>query len=173
MSKATIAQPVVCGVYLLFKDRKLTYVGKSVDCYGRINAHRVNGREFDYATVAACPEADMGWVEAALIAAMEPVGNRAGKAKPVVLPTLRELAPRPVHPSAPEDPMMSANMNAANRYCAAFGLQGALKPAIASGELRAMKDGRTWAILWGDLKTWCEAKQNARFGGLAANGKEG
>lgn len=102
-----MSQPVVCGVYSLFAQHKLVYVGKSTNCYKRIADHRTNGRVFDYALVTAVPEADAAWVEAALIAAMEPVQNRAGKvrevAAPVALPTplfARTLAPLLPKPDA-------------------------------------------------------------------------
>ncbi|PIB91317.1 GIY-YIG nuclease family protein [Caulobacter sp. FWC2] len=73
--------PVVSGVYCLFKDHKLVYVGKSRSVYARIDEHRTKGRVFDYATVMPCPEHDMGWVEQSLIEAMQPAQNRSGKTK--------------------------------------------------------------------------------------------
>ena len=39
MAEPAIPMPVVSGVYFLFKDRELTYTGKSRNVYGRINEH--------------------------------------------------------------------------------------------------------------------------------------
>jgi hypothetical protein len=72
--------PVVTGVYFLFRKGALEYIGRSKNCYARIEEHRRNGREFDYASVMALPEADMAWVEAELIRAMETRKNRTGTA---------------------------------------------------------------------------------------------
>ncbi len=90
--------PVVPGVYCLFKDRKLVYVGKSRSIYARIDEHRTKGRVFDYATVMPCPEHDMGWVEQSLIESMQPSENRSGKAKAekVIHQTIVNKPPRDV-----------------------------------------------------------------------------
>src|SRR6478752_4203576 len=70
--------PVVSGVYFLFRGHRLEYIGRSKNCYARIDEHRRNGREFDYATVMAVPEADTAWIEAELIRALDSRKNRAG-----------------------------------------------------------------------------------------------
>src|SRR4051812_34569649 len=70
--------PVVSGVYLLFRSHRLEYIGRSKNCYARIEGHRRNGREFDYASVMALPEADMAWIEAELIRSLDARKNRAG-----------------------------------------------------------------------------------------------
>lgn len=159
-----VPHPVVSGVYMLFKDRRLIYVGKSVDVYGRINTHRVNGREFDYATVSACPEADMGWVESAMIAAMEPVQNRAGKAASrVTAPHPLDIVPAATGRPVPTDPLAALSYAAANDHARTYRLQGAMKEALASGELKSVRNGKSWIILWGDLSAWLQAKQRERF----------
>lgn len=70
--------PVVTGVYLLFLRCRLEYIGRSKNCYARIEEHRRNGREFDYASVMALPEADMTWIEAELIRSLDARKNRSG-----------------------------------------------------------------------------------------------
>lgn len=65
------------GVYLLFTEKVLTYVGRSVSCDKRIATHRSNGRVFDFSIVAECSPETSVWVEAQLIARLAPKQNKA------------------------------------------------------------------------------------------------
>lgn len=165
--------PVVCGVYSLFKGRRLVYVGKSTNCYARIAGHRTNGREFDYALVTSCPEADIAWVEAALIAAWEPQQNRAGKAgapgRPLALP-VRHLHPVEDKPAyaLPTDPLMLVAMGRAQAYATQYRLSGRFKEAVQAGELPVVDQGfraggRRRFVTVRDLREWCEGQQRARL----------
>lgn len=174
---STIPHPVVSGVYFLFKDRELTYTGKSQDVYGRINAHRTNGRPFDYALVGACPLHDAGWVEAALIRSFQPKENKVGKGKatqpdvskprvPTGLLRARErgiipLAPKPARDALPSDPDMIIPLSKAQAYAKNFGLVSAVKPAVEDGTIPSYLNGRSRMMRVGDVKTWC--KENVRL----------
>ena len=79
-------RPIVSGVYMLFQEHNLVYVGKSQDSYARISEHRANGRVFDYALISSCPASDMGWIESALIKAFQPQQNSSLKG-PKALPS--------------------------------------------------------------------------------------
>ena len=148
--------PVVSGCYILFKDRVLTYVGKSRDVYGRIDAHRTNGRAFDYATVVACPESDAGWIEAALIRGMRPPENKALQPKQE---KRRELIPleKPKTDVLPADDDMVVSRPRAIDYARHYKLSSTLLNAsIASGELPSAVRNRSVLIKAGDLRAWCK-----------------
>lgn len=66
------------GVYFLFLRKRLVYIGRSNNPYERIKKHRMNGRPFDDYVVAHCEPGQSQWMEAALIKALAPTGNRAG-----------------------------------------------------------------------------------------------
>jgi hypothetical protein len=66
------------GVYLLFRKRRLVYVGRSKNPPKRVDAHRRNGRAFDYSLTVNCPAEDVAWIERALIAALNPPQNSLG-----------------------------------------------------------------------------------------------
>lgn len=89
-------QPPVNGVYFLFDRQRLTYVGRSRNCAQRVIEHRRNGRPFDAHYIMAVPNNETGWVEMALIKALEPKQNRHGKERvkpgPVVVgpPTIKQ-----------------------------------------------------------------------------------
>lgn len=160
-------QPVVSGCYFLFLDRALVYVGKSRDVYGRINAHRVNGRKFDYALVSACPEHDMAWVEAALIKAFDPADNSTHKVKkkPGGPPSefrqlqLRPLPQLPGTDELPGDPNMVVPKRKALAYAKCFAKAPALAAAIADGSVAHSRPGGVGPIYIrvGDIKTFCGA----------------
>lgn len=84
INRRNLDAPVVRGIYFLFREGALVYVGKSSDVYKRVRAHRANGREFDFASVMLVQDAHLGWVEKAVITAMRPpantkhAGNRKG-----------------------------------------------------------------------------------------------
>lgn len=175
-----MTKPVVCGVYCLFLKHELIYVGKSRDAYARIGTHRANGREFDYATVATCPESDLAWIEAAMIKAMEPVKNRAGKAmvKAVAAANgaapepeiIREVIIRPIGKASvertPDMPVMLQDARElVKQYCLS---PTSLMADIDTGVMPSYpKDSRSGPgspriILYGDLIAWRDARQQER-----------
>ncbi|MFN3836804.1 MAG: GIY-YIG nuclease family protein [Brevundimonas sp.] len=162
MADPIIPMPVVSGVYFLFKDRELTYTGKSRNVYGRIDDHRRNGRQFDYALVAACPEQDAAWVEATMIRSFRPAENRSQK--PIerqnrVSPSqLLPLPPKPSSDVLPSDPDMVVSMDTARAYAKHFGLSGAIASAVSNGAVTSARTGRgAYRIRVGDLIAWCKA----------------
>ena len=167
MAEPAVPMPVVSGVYFLFKDRALTYTGKSRNVYGRINEHRVNGRQFDYAMVAACPEQDAGWIEAALIKSYRPPENRSQKpqegARPVRAPQLPPVPPKPSSDVLPADPDMFVSMVRAQAYANHFGVASSVKPALISGNLPSRRSTRgkgAYQIRVRDLQAWCKRLAN-------------
>ena len=162
MADPIIPMPIVSGVYFLFKDREMTYTGKSRNVYGRINDHRVNGRQFDYALVAACPEHDAAWVEATMIKSFRPPENRSQKPAErigAVLPSRLPLTPpKPPSDVLPSDPDMVVSMDKARAYAKHYGLAGAVAAAVKNGEIVNFRSGRgAYSIRVGDLTKWCKA----------------
>lgn len=154
------AQPeVVSGLYFLFKDGELTYVGQSKDCRKRIEQHRGNGRPFDFATIMPIEPERRSLVEAAIIHKFAPSGNVAGKPKPpappkAVMPPawsravaearLEGLAGPRVKPFVP-DPNDTRTISKAQARLVAqnHGVRGALiDEAIADGRLQFVETGR-------------------------------
>ena len=132
------ASPIVSGVYFLFRNGALAYVGKSQDCYRRIAKHRANGREFDFATVMPLRQEFMGDVERALIESYKPPANRqvpvAASAAPVSSPTVK--APKP-----PDHQTVSVSQ--AKTIAMRAGLKSdAINEAIAAGDLKFVDSGR-------------------------------
>ncbi len=64
------------GVYILFHEHKVVYIGKSKNVYDRVSKHRQNGRPFDFSAIINLPENDCGWVEESLIKAFAPIQNK-------------------------------------------------------------------------------------------------
>ena len=159
-------EPVVPGVYLLFQERRLVYIGKSKDCYGRISEHRTKGRPFDYALVTPCPADDMAWVEASLIEAWGPAQNRQRGGR-------QQSDPAPQAPlTAPVDPGLSTfTIPKAEDYARRYNLHVQMRAAMTSGELKVYASAPPRAngraaprlILQADLRDWCERRQRERF----------
>lgn len=178
--------PVVSGVYLLFRAHRLEYIGRSKNCYARIEEHRRNGREFDYASVMAVPEGDAAWIEAELICAMDTRKNRAGVPhKPEAAhngaPAVR-VVERVVTREVPATikPVL-VNLTEAQQIAGQH-----FKP-LAGGVQRAVKDGSLPTVMvpignrWGpnsprvrtvDLDKWIEARL-AELGATSTQAKEG
>lgn len=170
-------EPVVCGIYLLFRERRLAYVGRSHNCYQRINQHRINGREFEFALICPCAEADAPWIETALIRQAQPPGNIKGTTRPegtlpdlVVVPATPLPAPSPPAPSywQPDDLVSKTH---ARRLANDAGLSGAqIDKAIESGEIRSALDtsrntgrGPARLMLYGDVADWITRERAARL----------
>src|SRR4030095_8326533 len=58
------------GVYLLFLQRSVVYIGRSRKMLERVNGHRRNGRPFDHAFYISASPDDSLWLESALIRAL-------------------------------------------------------------------------------------------------------
>jgi predicted GIY-YIG superfamily endonuclease len=155
-------QPVVCGVYMLFHKHELVYIGRSTNCYRRIDQHRSKGRTFDYALVTACPASDAAWVEEAMIAGMHAKQNRIGErlahgSKVVVLQS----------PSAP----VALAVGRARSRAASCGISTDIfDAALAAGEIPRFPQnpartgpGSVWLVQAKALDAWCEAQQKARL----------
>jgi hypothetical protein len=66
------------GVYLLFLEGALVYVGASLNMPERVKSHRSNGRPFDRAYFIQTLQKERFVVESVLIAALSPRQNRRG-----------------------------------------------------------------------------------------------
>lgn len=157
------------GVYLLFKDQRLVYVGRSKNPPNRISSHRKNGRPFDHAVYLTCKAADVAWIERALIEAMNPPQNKMGVVNPQPEPEAAPVVPirpqiRYIEP-AREDPRTPLSLTAARRRVGHFHLHHDFDAAVKSGELRSVpfnpsherRYGRRLVTV-GDLGAWADAK---------------
>lgn len=144
------------GVYMLFLDGALIYVGRSRNCRARIDAHRASGRLFDRHLIAPCDPSDAAWMERALITAMEPIGNRA------LFSERRVMVPVPT-PIPVEHPLTLVNKTKARAKARQFGLGGEFDAALKCGEFpfRVKNPANTHAsaqmvIEVGRIIEWCE-----------------
>jgi hypothetical protein len=151
-------QPVVCGIYQLFHEHELVYVGKSRDVYKRVAEHRARGRQFDYALVSAAPPGDLAWIEAALIAAFQPRQNRQ-------LLSVKASAATATGPA----PVAALTVAQARKRAADAGLSRAFTTAIADGSLKAFprgdrprgNKGVVRLVMAAELETWCATQLEA------------
>lgn len=65
----------ICGVYFLIKDRRVDYVGQSLDVEDRLREHRQAGKAFDSYFWVACHAKDLRRLETAYIRLLDPPGN--------------------------------------------------------------------------------------------------
>ncbi|MGF6837098.1 hypothetical protein QF001_000965 [Paraburkholderia youngii] len=75
---AVIAQPIkqLCGVYLLLREGRVVYVGKSINCHGRIGTHfSERGKKFDAYHIIECAQKDLDRIETQYIAKFMPRYN--------------------------------------------------------------------------------------------------
>ena len=151
------------GVYMLFLEGDLIYVGRSRDCRARIDAHRASGRLFDRHLIAPCEPSDAAWMERALITAMEPVGNRA------LFSERRVMVPVPT-PVPVEHPLTPLNKTKARAKARQFGLAGEFDAALKRGEFpfRVKNPANTHAsaqmvIEVGHIIEWCEKQIASRL----------
>lgn len=84
--------PEWCGVYFLFQQDTLSYVGSSANVRNRIGDHRCKGRAFDrFAAVKARPDI-LTALEAIYISVLSPPGNRRSATIPAwARPALQTL----------------------------------------------------------------------------------
>jgi len=187
--------PVVSGVYFLFKDGALEYVGQSRDCYGRIESHRKNGRSFDLATVMPLAAEFLSAVERALIKGYLPKRNVAHRVEPESVRLVKEPKDRkrrPVPITLPISEITERTYEAASglgtisvakarAMASAFGVrQAVLDEAIRTGALRFVDSGRVSnkgrnPILVGlhsEVESFCEAKRAERLVELGLTPKD-
>lgn len=156
MSRDYSPPPVVSGIYMLFTDHRLIYIGKSTDVYRRIADHRTNGRTFDYATVTSVPDIDLGWVERALIEGFNPPSNKSlsPKNREPVAPLELERSRAAPAPITIYEPSTKAAMTVKD-FCHDYGI-GRTKvfEELATGRLKKRKLGRRTVILRSDAEAW-------------------
>jgi excisionase family DNA binding protein len=63
------------GVYMLFQDEALVYVGRSTELPRRITNHRRAGRQFDEVRAIPCDPSTADWLEGELIRTLRPPAN--------------------------------------------------------------------------------------------------
>jgi len=68
-------EPPEAGVYLLFDNEEIVYVGRSVHVRERVEAHH-STKKFNAYAMVPVPELDQTWVEKALIQALKPRYNK-------------------------------------------------------------------------------------------------
>lgn len=68
--------PSRCGVYMLIRDDRITYVGSSKSMMKRVKAHQSNGRSFDRVIWMETAPEDLLYVERLLIGTIQPPENR-------------------------------------------------------------------------------------------------
>lgn len=168
-------KPMVSGVYMLFLKHELVYIGRSSDCYGRINTHRANGRPFDASFVTPISTEDVRWVEAALIEALQSKQNRVGGS----LRAARAAAPESalaIPPKAGEgDSLATINMTQARRQLRQRGVSGCdFNEAIILGHLASYQKGvgHERLIRVSTFDAWCEATQELKQKFQARAGSE-
>jgi excinuclease UvrABC nuclease subunit len=67
-----------CGVYFLFQDYEVVYVGKSTNIYTRLASHQGwKHKEWNRVAAIECDREILGAVEYAMIAAFQPKYNRS------------------------------------------------------------------------------------------------
>lgn len=158
--KANPDAPAVSGVYILFRNKEVLYIGRSADCHGRIKTHRQHGREFDYALVSPCPADDAVWVEASLVLAFQSPQNKQFR-------TPKPAPPERVVIHVPEDGLELLNKTQAVDMAAAYGLRQTFLDALKSGEVRMIDRAKPGAKMWrpfitkGELRVWLNARQTA------------
>lgn len=69
---SSISAPVLCGVYFLVKNRRVVYVGQSINVWSRIGAHAAEGKPFDRISFIPCEKKHMDVLEALYIHIFRP-----------------------------------------------------------------------------------------------------
>lgn len=63
------------GIYFLIKGAEVVYVGQSIDVYGRLSKHRVDGKDFDSFAFIQCERNMLNDLESLYISAFVPFMN--------------------------------------------------------------------------------------------------
>lgn len=152
----------LAGVYLLFQDWDLIYVGRSDDCHRRVGSHRTNGRTFNHYEMIPCGSDRAKFVEEALIRSLEPAQNKIRYRREIARTEGPEPKPVPTDPT--EHPLMILNKTQAKARVKRFGLASKFEDDWRSGvlEFRPKNPERTQRgaphiITVGALLEWCEA----------------
>lgn len=169
----------IAGIYFLFREGRLTYIGRSRDAEKRIKTHRKNGREFDRWLVAPCAEGDQGWIEAELIRSFDSVQNRTRAESKVEAELLARLekAKRPIvmnrivnpHPAdLPAENSISVAMGRARSYASQCRLSPEFVRDVESGDLPFTegpldsRGNRRKLFRVGALREWSERLLSAK-----------
>lgn len=64
-----------CGVYMLYREGELIYIGRSTELPRRITNHRRSGRVFDEVNAIPCDAKTADWLEAELVRVFSPPEN--------------------------------------------------------------------------------------------------
>lgn len=175
MSEGHRSTPVVAGVYFLFKEDEMVYVGQSKDCYGRIEAHRTNGRKFDLATVMPLDMQFVGKVEKALIKAYRPPENTVHKKQSAAAqagPDRRLMLPLPgryVERVAPgPDGLGLISQQQCRKLAVSYGLpSNTIDIAVQDGAVKmkpVLRSGRQVQVgMYDDIAAFLEAKRRERL----------
>ena len=172
-------QPIVCGVYCLFLRHQLVYIGKSKNAYGRIEDHRRNGKEFDYATVSPCPLSDLDWIEAAMISAMETRHNRTGRPKSEktthhhreIVREVRIVPAREMNADAPMSMPEAIDAVRENKLSTTLfrkDVRDGTIPSFGRTPGRPAGVGNPRVITWGVVDAWCRKHNEARLAARSA-----
>lgn len=177
MNEGYRSTPVVAGVYFLFKEDELVYVGQSKDCYSRIDSHRKNGRKFDLATVMPLDTQFVGQVEKALIKAYRPPENTAHKKQPAarsesgprLMPPLPDRYVDRIAPSP--DGLGLISQNRARSLAVSYGLPGnTVDKAVEDGTIKLRpvpRSGRQVQVgLYDDIAAFLETKRKEKLEAL-------
>jgi hypothetical protein len=74
LEKTPVRKPIP-GVYFLFQDDVIIYIGKSKDVLSRVQAHKNNQKEFDHYTYVECDEDLLTAYERIFINKYKPIQN--------------------------------------------------------------------------------------------------
>lgn len=77
-----------CGVYVLYRNNVVIYVGQSIDVDKRLDDHYHARRRWDREAIHACDLEDLDQIEAALIHFYEPSENRRIPSRPKYYETI-------------------------------------------------------------------------------------
>ena len=155
------------GVYFLFHNERLLYIGRSRCCAVRIASHEANGRYFTRASVMPCSYEDSVWIERALIARFQPPQNKTGRSKPAAPIQLPVAVPEQIIGFELVDPFslkpnLPIGRPAAAEVAATYGLKAStVETALKKGDLKSFAlGGRHW-IYGRDLTAWCKRSSAA------------
>jgi hypothetical protein len=65
------------GIYFLIENMDVSYVGQSVDVFGRVSRHKRDGRTFDSFAYILCDKSELDRLEMLYIEAFVPWLNRS------------------------------------------------------------------------------------------------